>query len=119
MSSKKCHDIAFYITMIVILALFISFLLILIINVEIEVDKYSFGAEITNKEIYYYNNKIRGTCLFYLRDNDTTIVKEVDEETFKQYDVGDWLEIEITNYETRLFHNKKQKTQILGTMIEN
>lgn len=117
MSSKKCHDIVFPIVMIVILVLFINFLAILFVNVE--VDKYSFGAEITNKEIYYYDNKIRGIYLFYLRDNDTTIVKEVDEETFKQYNVGDWLEIEITNYETRLFHNKKQKTQILGTMIEN
>ena len=115
--SFKYHDTAFYITLIIILVLFISVLAILIADVE--VNRYSFSAEITNKEIYYYDNKVRGTYLFYLRDNDTTIVKEVDEETFEQYNVGDWLEIEITNYETRLFHNRKQKTQILETMIEN
>ena len=115
--SFKYHDTAFYITLIIILVLFISFLAILIVDVE--VDRYSFGAEITNKEIYYYDNQVRGTYLFYLRDNDTTIVKEVDEETFEQYNIGDWIEIEITNYETRLFHHKKQKTEILGTMIED
>ena len=115
--SFKYHDTAFYITLIIILVLFISVLAIL--TVDIEVDKYSFGAKITNKEIYYYDNKVRGTYLFYLRDNDTTIIKEVDEETFKQYKVGDRLEIEITNYEKRLFHHKKQKTEILGAMIKD
>lgn len=117
MSSKKRHNIVFPITMIVILVLFISVLAILIVDVE--VNRYSFGAEITNKEIYYYDNKVRGVYLFYLRDNDTTIVKEVDEETFEQYNIGDWLEFETVNYEKRLFHSKKQKTEILGTMIKD
>ena len=54
--SFKYHDAAFYITLIIILVLFISVLAIL--TVDIEVDKYSFGAEITNKEIYYYDNKV-------------------------------------------------------------
>lgn len=117
MSSKKRHNIVFPITMTVMLVLFINFLAIL--TVDVEVNRYSFGAEITNKEIYYYDNKVRGTYLFYLCDNDTTIVKEVDEETFKQYNIGDWLEIETINYETGLFHYKKQKTEILGTMIKD
>ena len=54
-----------------------------------------------------------------MRDNDITIIKEVDEEIFNQYNVGDWIEIEITNYETKLFYHKKQKTEILGTMIKD
>ena len=92
--SFKYHNSAFYITLIIILVLFISVLAILIVDVE--VNRYSFDAEITNKEIYYYDNKVRGTYLFYLRDNDITIIKEVDEEIFNQYNVGDWIEIEIT-----------------------
>lgn len=115
--SFKYHNSAFYITLIIILVLFISVLAILIVDVE--VNRYSFDVEIINKEIYHYDNKVRGTYLFYLRDNDITIVKEVDEETFEQYNIGDWIEIEITNYEKRLFHHKKQKTEILGTMIED
>ena len=115
--SFKYHNSAFYITLIIILVLFISVLAILIVDVE--VNRYSFDAEITNKEIYYYDNKVRGTYLFYLRDNDITIIKEVDEEIFNQYNVGDWIEIEITNYETRLFHHKKQKTEVLGAMIKD
>lgn len=119
MWSEKKYDVSFYIGQFVALILILGFLAVLIVDMiaPIEIDRYSFGAEIIDKEAYHYNN--RAMYLFYLRDNDTTFIEEVNEKTFSSYDVGDWIEIEVTNYETRSFHREKQKTQILGYMIED
>lgn len=121
MWSEKKYDIGFYIGQFIILVLTLGFLAVITVDMiaPIEIDRYSFGAEITDKEVYYQQEKAKGTYLFYLRENDTTFIEEVDGEIFSLYDVGNWVEIEISTYETRFFHREKQKTQILGTMIED
>lgn len=119
MWSEKRYDLGFYIGQFVALVLIVGFLAILIVDMiaPIEVDRYSFGAEVIDKEAYHYNN--RAMYLFYLRENDATLIEEVDEETFSKFDIGDWVEIEVTNYETRSFHREEQETKILGNIIED
>lgn len=84
-----------------------------------EIERYSIGMEITHIEESAYCVRHRGVQVkrtFYLRGDDKAIAVEVDGETFARFTCGDWVEVEVRVMESAIFHEIKEKAQVIGAM---
>lgn len=84
-----------------------------------EAERYSVGMEITHAEesAYYIRNRgLKVKCSFYLRGDDKAIAVNVDEETYAQFALGDWVEVEFRMIENPFTYATEEHAKIIGEM---